>query len=50
MAINQYFDGQKKNLRRSLNWEPFAEIFPLVDKLYVDITRMKRHTDRNNRL
>lgn len=36
MAINQYFDGQKENLRRSLNWEPFAAIFPLVDKLYVD--------------
>jgi hypothetical protein len=36
MAINQYFDVQKENLRRSLNWEPFAAIFPLVDKLYVD--------------
>ena len=36
MAINEYFDGQKENLRRSLNWRPFAEVFPLVDKLYVD--------------
>jgi hypothetical protein len=36
MAMKQYFGGQKENLRRSLNWEPFAEIFPLVDKLYVD--------------
>lgn len=36
MAINQYLDRQKENLRSSLNWKPFAEIFPLVDKLYVD--------------
>jgi len=36
MAIDKYFEAQKENLRRALRWEPFAEIFPLVDRLYVD--------------
>ena len=36
MAISKYFDAQKENLRRALKWEPFATIFPVVDKLYVD--------------
>ena len=36
MAIRKYFDAQKENLRRARKWEPFATIFPVVDKLYVD--------------
>jgi hypothetical protein len=36
MSINDYFDAQRANLSISLGWEPFAAIFPLVDKLYVD--------------
>ena len=40
MAIEEYFDAQKENLRRALNWRPFAEIFPLVDKLYNDAIKL----------
>lgn len=40
MAIEEYFDAQKENLRRALNWQPFAEIFPLVDKLYTDAIKL----------
>jgi hypothetical protein len=36
MTINEYFHEQKKNLRQSLQWMDFVEIFTLVDKLYAD--------------
>ena len=36
MVIEEYFNAQKENLRRVLYWQPFTEIFSLVDKLYND--------------
>lgn len=38
--MKEYFGAQKENLQRALSWEPFAEIFPLVDKLYVDALKL----------
>ncbi|MFQ5881777.1 MAG: hypothetical protein ACE5I9_04810 [Candidatus Methylomirabilales bacterium] len=40
MGIEDYFNAQIENLRRSLRFEPFAVLFPIVEELYTTSVRL----------